>query len=60
MEALKGKKLTKNSKSQDKYNKKSGITPTLLAKLNIKNEFYYIVFDGFKVVEFDSFRLTLH
>jgi hypothetical protein len=38
MEALKGKKLTKNSKSQDKYNKKSGITPTLLAKLNIKNE----------------------
>ena len=40
MEALKGKKLTKNSKSQDKYNKKSGITPTLLAELNIKNDFY--------------------
>jgi hypothetical protein len=32
MEALKGKKLTKNSKSQDKYNKKSGITPTSSAK----------------------------
>ena len=36
MEALKGKKLTKNSKSQDKYNKKSGITPTLLAELKYK------------------------
>jgi len=45
MEALKGKKLTKNSKSHHKYNKKSGITPTLLAELKYKER---------------NFMLTLH
>jgi hypothetical protein len=36
MEALKGKKLTKNSKSQDKYNKKSGISLLIVPLLALK------------------------